>query len=54
MGTKVVYFFPRLVVVNLLERPIAIAQPEKRTWRGGREGRNRAVEVTAARRYAGS
>ena len=43
-GTKVVYFFPRLVVVNLLERPIAVAQPEKRSWRRG-SGDNRAVQV---------
>ena len=46
---QVVYFFPRLVVVNLLERPIAVCQPDPRAWQrpgadgtlgGGRVGAN--------------
>ena len=49
VGTKVVYFFPRFVVVNLLERPLALNQPEPRTWRSGvaaAPARDRAAEVT--------
>jgi hypothetical protein len=32
LGTKIIYFYPRFVVVNLLERPIAIVQPEPKHW----------------------
>lgn len=33
LGVKIAYFFPRLVVVNLLERPIAVTQAESKSWR---------------------
>jgi len=32
VGTRVAYFYPRFVVVNLLERSLALVQPEPRGW----------------------
>ena len=53
VGTRIAYFYPRFVVVNLLERPLALVQPEPRGWNsrdlGPSAGDARASsEVTSA------
>ena len=61
VGTRIAYFYPRFVVVNLLERPLALVQPEPRGWNsrdlGPSAGEARSSsEVTsaAAKKHAAS